>query len=465
MNQPDPDDTAIADRPPRRLYVFCAGVLLVLGGLLVYASIRTSYVAYLQTTKPGEPGKPGVDFEYFRAAGEYFRRHGELPPADQVPGALPWYLPFTTRACVLLAVLPLGLTACLWAVGNVAIFAVVVRYVGRRLVDLPPADWPIHQLLPVLLILWWLAVQSLWNQLSVLVLGGALVSFALYSRRREGLAGIVLGATCLFKLMPAVLLLWFALKRGWRTVAAAALTMVLLGPVWDIVSFGPERTAGYYVEWFDRAVRRGGAAHMIRTGVEADCRNQGLGVVLRHWLMESDCSRKMWYDQRTELADEPWGINVADLSAGTVVWVYRAITLASLAGLIWLTRRPAERLSPQALRLEFAACLCAMCWFAPVMRMYHLVLLYPAVALLLPRALERSRFPRAGRIAVVGVGLYVPLYIASIWGVVNFAFSKEGGTGFWFDAAGFGLWSALAAGGACLAVARREKRLAKNARR
>ena len=73
---------------------------------------------------------------------------------------------------------------------------------------------------------------------------------------------------------------------------------------------------------------------------------------------------------------------MVNLSRVNVARIVMAIQGLSLVALVWLARRPAGRLSSWRLRLEWALFLMAMLWFMPVMRAYHVIWAYPAVAVL-----------------------------------------------------------------------------------
>ena len=330
------------------------------------------------------------DFEYFYKAGASLLERGGLDPgydvslAGQVTerGSIPWYLPFVSRIMTLVAWLPQKQAGLVWLVLNVAAMFATLRLVGRHLVSLPPQDWPVTQLVPffVLFLFWWWEFRL--NQINNLTLLLLLGGFVCWQRGQHRASGLWLGLAVLIKVTPALLLVWFALKRQYRVVGLALLTIVLAGPMGDLAVFGPARTVDSYRSWFERAVADGSQRGLILSQRELDWRNQGLGAVASRWLHATDYSTRFDNEPRFGGDNVERTINVVNLSRVNVARIVMAIQGLSLVALVWLARRPAGRLSSWRLRLEWALFLMAMLWFMPVMRAYHVIWAYPAVAVL-----------------------------------------------------------------------------------
>ncbi len=332
------------------------------------------------------------DFEYFYAAGRALLERGDLDPGyDRAAdgtltrrGSLDWYLPFAHRVMTLLAWMPFEPAGFTWLALNVVATLAMLRLLGR-LVGSAPGDWPVTQLLPfVLLIAYW-AREYRQNQVDNLTLLLIVASFAVWERGRPGVAGLWLGLATLLKVTPALLIVWFALKRQFRTVGVAVLTIALAGPLSDALVFGPARTSDIYAGWFREAIRGGSHAALITAQREVDWRNQGLGVVLARWLMPVSWATHFDNDPRLVKFDaRPRYLNVAHWPAPRVALLATGLLAASLLGLVWLARRPAAALSPWHIRYEWALFTLAMLWFMPVMRQYHVIWATPALALLGP---------------------------------------------------------------------------------
>jgi hypothetical protein len=330
------------------------------------------------------------DFEFFYAAGTSLLERGTIDPGYdvtpagrvEVRGRLDWYLPFTSRLMTLLAWLPQTRAARVWLAFNLVCMLALVRLVGRHFAGLPPSDWAVTQLLPMLALglFWYWEFRLIQiDNLTLLLMVGSFVSW------RQGdtkAAGLWLGLAVLIKVVPLLLVGWFVLKRQFRTVAVALATVVLAGPLADAVIFGPAGAWDIYRSWAHTVMHDASHAGLIAAEREMDWRNQGLGAVACRWLHPTDYNTRFDNDPRQTPSREKLMLNVAKLSHQQVVRIVLAVQALLLVGLIWLARRPAARLGPWALRLEWALFMTAMLWFMPVMRSYHMIWAYPLVAVL-----------------------------------------------------------------------------------
>jgi hypothetical protein len=330
------------------------------------------------------------DFEYFYKGGTWLFHHGSLDPGYDVSsggqviqrGSIEWYLPFISRLMTLIAWLPPRPAGWIWLAANALAMLATLRMAGRHLVGLPPQDWPVTQVVPLILLGVFWYVEFWLNQTDALTLALLVGSFVCWQSGRSAPAGLWLGIAVLIKVTPVLLVVWFALKRQFRVVAVAAITALLAGPVADAIVFGPAEAVDVYRAWYDHAVVHGSHRNLILTQTEMDWRNQGMGAVLSRWLHPTNYTTH--YDNDPRMSGSPIvaTINVCDLSRETVAWVTLGLQGLSLAGLLWLARRPAKSTPVWRLRLEWALFVLAMLWFMPVMRAYHLVWALPAISLL-----------------------------------------------------------------------------------
>lgn len=333
-----------------------------------------------------------ADFEYFYKAGSWLWLQGTLDRGyDLVAGhviergTLDWYWPTVPRLMTLFAWAPQRPAGYAWLTLNTLALLATIRLIGRHLTGLPPRDWPVTQVLPLVLLLaywqWEFRLNQINNFTLLLMVGG----FVCWEQGRRGVAGFWLGLAVLLKLTPGLLVLWFALKRQYRTAAVAIVTVVLAGPVADVAALGPQRAAEAYREWYRNAVTHGSHAALVRGQREMDWRNQGLGAVLARWLHPTNYNTHFDNDPQVQARFDEYEtktMNVATLPLPAVAGLATAVAMASLAGLVWLLRRPARVLTPWQLRFEWALCLLAMLWLMPVMRRYHMIWALPALSLL-----------------------------------------------------------------------------------
>ena len=362
------------------------------------------------------------DFEYFYKAGAWLLDHGSLDRGYDVSGGqvtprgtLDWYWPFVHRLMSILAVLPYRPAGYVWLALNLAAMLTTIRLIGRHLTGLPPQDWPVTQLVAfAILLAYWLWEFRL-NQINILTMLLVVGSFVCWQQGRSLVAGFWLGLAVLLKLTPGLLILWFLLKRQYRTALAAILTVALAGPVADVITLRPELTADSYRAWAQKAVTSGSQRGMVLAQQEVDWRNQGLGAVLSRWLHPTNYNTHFDNDPRiqAEYADgEVRTLNLASLSLPTIANIVTAITAASLLGLIWLARRPASQLTLWQLRFEWALFMLATLWLMPVMRRYHMIWTLPALSLL-GAGIHYSTL-RSGwsKLAIAAIGVMVLIQVA-----------------------------------------------------
>jgi hypothetical protein len=330
------------------------------------------------------------DFEYFYKAGASLLAHGSLDPGYDVSsrgrvvprGTCEWYMPFVSRLFSLLAWMKPQVAGRVWLAFNLAGLLWAVRIAGRLLSGLPQRDWPVTQLVPCLLLsLYWFWEFRL-NQVNAFTLLLLLGSLVCLERGKQAAGGLWLGLAALIKLTPLLLVVWLVLKRWHRAALSAVATVVLFGPVADLIIFGPKDGADVYASWWDAAVVRGSSTGLILSQKEMDWRNQGLGAVASRWLHPTNYNTRFDNDPRLPDSREVLTINVASLSRTTVAWLASAVQFAVAVGLVVLSRRAARAAGPWQLRAEWTLWVLAMLWFMPVMRGYHVIFAYPAIALL-----------------------------------------------------------------------------------
>jgi hypothetical protein len=407
----------------RRVRVLCAVVLVAFAAhLAVFGALAIS--------------RQAPDFEYFYSAGAHLLTQGELDrgierlPNGQIErrGTIEWYLPFVSRFMTLLAWLPFGAAGSLWLALNVIAFFITLMLLGKHLMGLPPQDWPVTLLLPVLLLgLFWHWELRL-NQIDTLTLLLVVASFVHWQQRRQRLAGFWLGLAVLLKVTPLLLVVWFALKRQFRTVGVALLTIFLVGPIGDVLVFRPAYAGDAYRQWFQAALTTGSLRGMILNQKEMDWRNQGLGAVACRWLHPTNYALHFDNEPRIKTYKAPATMNVVTLPRATIATIVTALAGLSIAGLLWLARRPAQELSLWQLRGEWALFLLAMLGLMPVLRRYHLILLLPAMAVLASGVHYAGLQRRWSKLALICIGGAVACELSILTRML-----PESGILHWFD--------------------------------
>lgn len=334
----------------------------------------------------------GPDFEYFYKAGRSIAVAGVIDPGyDLVAGVvvergtLDWYWPFVHRLMSVFAVLPYRSAGYAWVVLNVLAILATIWMLGRHVSDLPPQDWAVTQLVPFLLLfvywMWELRLNQI-NALTMLLMVG---SYVAWEKGRPAQAGFWIGLAVLLKITPGLLVVWYVLKRQWRTVGVALLTILLAGPVSDLVVFGADLTRETYRDWLHRSVTVGSHRGLILNQREMDWRNQALGAVVCRWLHPTSYTNRFDNDPRVDQdyrERTPRMINVASLPTPTVATIVNVLAIALLLGLLWIARRPAATLTLWQTRGEWALFMLGMLGLMPVMRLYHAIWMLPALTVL-----------------------------------------------------------------------------------
>lgn len=342
------------------------------------------------------------DFQHFYVDAKYVWQHGALNP-DLDERELPFYLPGFVLLIAPVAAAGPQIGALIWTaaqVGSLAISLVLLSdWCGRQ--RRPGRLAPLA--LATLLAAPALYEAARFNQLTFPVLALLLGFFALLERNRRGLAGVCLGLAIFAKLLPAIFLIWLALKRQWCAAAwcAAAFALFALGP--PLVIFGPQQTWNYHAQWWDHNLHGAPTRGMVDPELRdhfIDRRNQALPAVLARWCDPTHPHR---------LPIQP-----LQLSSGQCVWIARGVLVALLLSLLAATRHAWQHLSPRARRGELVLYLLAMMFLSPLMRQYYLAWALPALVLISIAATQHVT-PQTGRAALVGLVVWVLGMLLWMW--------------------------------------------------
>jgi hypothetical protein len=337
------------DLSPRvRIALFSgfAALLVTAGALSLNRSLRGKY-----------------DFHHFYLDANYVWQHGELNPdltpvrpddpnAD-APRQLPFYLPVIPLLLSPMAAGGRTFAAILWSLAQVGALAYSIRLLwqwGTHHADRGPRIFAFC--VAMLLALPAFYEANRFNQVSYFVLGGMLAGFSQLDRRRPILAGLAFGLIALLKLLPGLFLFWLLLKRQWLAASSMVATMILVAFVPCLVFFGPAETRTYYQQWWQHNAPQDGP-RFERSGPDMidhfiDHRNQSIEEVLLRWT---------WPGHAFALDNQP-----LKLTQDQAVRTAQVIAILLLVALLWVSRRPPERLTPLAVMRRPPsspwACLC-----------------------------------------------------------------------------------------------------------
>ncbi len=199
-----------------RIYAIAMAGLIILCGLRI-ALVLSSVVGVLPV---------GGDANAYLAAARAIL-HGQSPVggngAQFLPEAtagIPPYLypPFLALALLPLAALPYPASLYLW-IALVAAASALLIYVLRGFVGWPAAVAGVIFFLPT-----W---ESLWlGQVNAIVAVLMAVTLRMSGQQRDRSLGVALGLGVLLKITPVLGLLALVARRRWRSIAAAAITII-----------------------------------------------------------------------------------------------------------------------------------------------------------------------------------------------------------------------------------------------
>lgn len=344
------------------------------------------------------------DFHHFYLDAHYVWEHGGLNP-NVVPfprsdddRQLPFYLPTVPTALAPVTALGRVPAALLWSVAQVAALGYSLR-VLRRWGVAEHAN-PTEAALRTTLIFAVATVVALpafieaarFNQLSFFVLAMLLGGLSALDRNRPWVAGGVLAAAAVLKLLPLIFLPWLLLKRRWSAAAAFVIACAALIVLPPLFAFGPQRALEYHRQWWELNARGESASGLLNMDLPEhfiNHRNQAIVQVLARWT---------WAEHRYPTPRQPLRL-APETSRGIATGITAVLGIALFIN----TWRAWTQLSVRRRHAEAAAYLLGLMVFSPLLRQYYLVWAFPAVVLFAQLAahVESARerwFGRAGLI-------------------------------------------------------------------
>jgi hypothetical protein len=233
------------------------------------------------------------------------------------------------------------------------------------------------------------------GQIGLVTLWLSLAGVDLARSGRPWLGGALAGLAAAIKVTPAVVGVYFLLKRRWIAAAGCAgaflLCCALSLPVW-----GPARTASLHRSWIESSAATAGTA-FFEDGKSVRYQNQSLHATLARLLMPVNAGRSR----------RPFRVNVADWPPERVALVARLVQIPVLLLLVHvcLARRREE-----PLRLpEAAVVLASTTFFAPIAWTFHLVVVLPAAVCLWDRRADREARVWLALIVLFELGVALPV--------------------------------------------------------
>jgi hypothetical protein len=279
---------------------------------------------------------------------EKFRQVSGLPDFDRVFPYPPMIAPF----CMALALLPYGAAVLAMllmnavAVGCLALLT--IRLVARDGEATRPRDWALHAcLLASIVVANPFTMRTVWvAQITLAVSVAVIAAWHFANRRRELLAGVVLGLASIkpqFAILPS---LWLLLDRRWKTLSVAALVASVLA-AFPLALDGP---IPLLRDWFhsmalfqDQEIDHVGSPIVI--GLPSVLAAAGLGEIPAMLALVGGMAGvlALWTQRRRLCSDDLLALVLA-IQVG-LVWAHESdlMILAPLLGACWLHLGPRPR--------------------------------------------------------------------------------------------------------------------------
>jgi alpha-1,2-mannosyltransferase len=204
------------------------------------------------------------------------------------------------------------------------------------------------------------------GNVNLLILFLLVASLWAFCRRRDGLAGLLMGLSIACKLTPALFLLYFLWKGAWKTLCAAAVSMIAFVLFLPAVAFGWSSNLDYLRSWHHQMV-----APYAAGIVTSEHKNQSLPGLLHRMLSEEASFSDYEGDRKVVLETH----NLACWERDTV----QAIIIACMALFALLAmgfcRASIEKRPPLQLLAEFSVIVLGMLLFCERTWKHHCVTL------------------------------------------------------------------------------------------
>ncbi len=315
------------------------------------------------------------DFRDFWWTARHYRETGEIRQDFGVHN----YLPFFTVFMLPWSLLPLPVAAVLFSLLSLGLFAVTVVLVENLLSDEPAAGprWPV--IVALVLVIAYVHSCAVLGNVGLLLLFLVVTAWFLVERDREWEAGVALGLAILIKLLPAVLVVFFLLKRRWRVAGAAAGVVVVLGIGLPATALGIRETVAQHQQFYDGALRGHSAHHTLTADKPPKTlhKNNALPMVLRRLLSRVNCG-----------SEDALYVNIVDWPPAARLGVYATLLGGMLVASVFVTMRRPQTWPPatidagRALRAQFGVWCCLMLLASPLVWTHYLPLAYWPLALL-----------------------------------------------------------------------------------
>ncbi|MSQ95652.1 MAG: DUF2029 domain-containing protein [Gemmataceae bacterium] len=214
--------------------------------------------------------------------------------------------------------LPPMLGASLWFACKTLLALAAIAGV-LTLLDSPERPFPIWgKFLAIALSLRPIEGDLVHGNVNLLILALIVAMLVAYAKRRDGLAGVLLGLSIACKLTPALFLAYFLWKRSWATLLGAASSLIVFVILIPALAFGWTENLDYLRSWHNQMI-----APFAAGVVSSEHKNQSLPGLLHRMLTDEPSFSEYDGDRKIVLETH----NLVSWSGAAV----QGIVLASMA--------------------------------------------------------------------------------------------------------------------------------------
>ena len=362
-----------------------------------------------------------TDFRDFWENGVCFRQTGRIATDLGVHN----YLPCFTILMTPWSWLPLPVAAVLFVLVSLGLFGVTVWLCARPLCATVEARarWAVP--IAVGLMTPYVYACAVLGNLGLVLLFLVVLAWYWAARGRPWVAGAALGLATLLKVLPAVLIVFFLLKRQWRVAGGAVGTIVVVGLGLPLVLLGPGRTVAAHRAFYEEAVRHHAARETILSEhpIKAKYNNNALPIVLRRLLSPVNGGT----------AEEPLRVNVAAWSGPGILAVYLALlgALGAMSlGALWrgapVTELEASGRQSVGADAQFGVWCCLMLLASPLVWTHYLPLVYWPLAVVVERVTAARKWCAAEWVGAAALVVWLGGAILLAWPAARAAGAQIG---------------------------------------
>ena len=316
-------------------------------------------------------------FVYYTAGQSLLSGRTDLYASDFARGVVMdyRYLPVFLLTFAPLSMAPYPIAAWVWHLLNTAAIALGVASIASLCSELPYSRAKVWTV-AFLIVVPYFAMALDYGNVHLIVTALMFAGLALAVRGRDLSAAALLAVAITVKLIPALLLPYFAITRRFKLLGLMAIITVAINLLPSIY-FGVGGNRNLITRWFD---------HVI-VGQEFHETNGPINLSLKGQLRRT--FTKVDYTQRVDGDYRYAAVNVAALSTSAVDRVWMAISAFVFAGglvLIWISARTHGLVGPstdiRVVMLQIGLLICLMLFVGPLTsKVYLVALLWPVVAI------------------------------------------------------------------------------------